>query len=72
VPLASKEFGDVQAVRDREGEVTVDFTWKWIPNEVGRAFTGGLTHDRYAAAQQATATVMWDGSKWTVLKIAPR
>ena len=72
VPLASKEFGDVQAVRDRDGEVTTDFTWKWLPNEVGRAFTSGATHDRYAAPQEATATLMWDGSKWTILKITPR
>lgn len=72
VPLASKEFGEVQAVRDRDGEVTVDFTWRWRPNEVGRAFTSGATYDRYAAQQQATATLLWDGSKWTILKIAPR
>ena len=72
VPLASKEFGEVQAVRDRDGEVTVDFTWKWTPNEVGRAFTSGPTHDRYAAPQQATATLMWDGNKWGVLQIKGR
>lgn len=72
VPIASKEFGEVQAVRDRDGEVTVDFTWKWIPNEVGRAFTSGPTHDRYAAAQQSTASLAWDGTKWTIVQIKAR
>ena len=72
VPLASKEFGEVEAVRDRDGDVTVDFTWKWLPNEVGQAFTAGTTHDRYAAPQKATASLMWDGRNWTILKITPR
>lgn len=72
VPLAKKEFGAVEAVRDRDGEVTVDFTWKWVPNEVGAAFTSGATHDRFAAPQQATATLIHDGTQWTILKIDRR
>ncbi len=72
VPLAKKELGNVVAVRDREGEVTVDFTWRWIPNEVGTAFKTGAVHDRFAAEQQATATLLHDGTVWTVLKIDRR
>jgi len=72
VPLAKKELGDVQAVRDREGVVTVDFTWRWIPNEVGQAFKSGLTADRFAAPKEATAELLYDGTKWTVVTIKPR
>jgi len=70
VPLASKELTSVTAVRpNADGTAAADFTWKWIPNEVGRAFARGPLHDRYAAPQSATATLMWDGSAWTVLSI---
>ena len=72
VPLAKKEIGEVVAVRDREGEVTVDFTWRWIPNEVGAAFKTGAVHDRFAAQQQATATLLHDGTAWSVLRIDRR
>ena len=69
VPLAKKEMGEVQAVRSRDGEVTVDFTWRWVANEVGTAFRTGLVHDRFAAPQDGTATLMWDGTAWVILKI---
>ena len=73
VPLASKELTGVTAVRpETDGTVSADFTWKWIPNEVGSAFKRGALHDRYAAPQSATARLMWDGSAWTVLRIVPR
>lgn len=69
VPLAKKEFGKVLAVRQENGEVVADFTWRWIPNEVGSALTSGPTHDRFAAEQQGTATLLHDGTKWTILKL---
>ena len=72
VPLAKKEFGEVRAVRDREGEVTVDFSWRWIPNEVGQAFKTGPTAERYAAPKEATAELAHDGTKWIVVQIRPR
>ena len=72
VPLAKKELGEVTRVRDADGEVTVDFTWRWIPNEVGTALVSGPTHDRYAAPQNGTATLLHDGTKWTILKIEKR
>jgi hypothetical protein len=72
VPLARKEMGDVTAVRPAaNGSVTADFTWRWIPNEVGTAFTKGTIHDRYAAPQQARATLMWNGTAWTMITIDP-
>jgi hypothetical protein len=72
VPIASKEFGEVQAVRDRDGAVTVDFTWRWKPNEVGSAFTSGPTRDRHAASHEATAELTHDGTKWVIVQITPR
>lgn len=73
VPLASKELTAVTAVRpNADGTAAADFTWKWIPNEVGRAFARGPLNDRYAAPQNASATLMWDGSTWSVLRIEPR
>jgi hypothetical protein len=73
VPLASKELTGVTAVRpNADGTASADFTWKWIPNEVGSALARGPLHDRYATPQSATATLMWDGSAWTVLRITPR
>ena len=69
VPLAKKEMGDVTAVRPNpDNTVTVDFTWRWVANEVGQAFKTGLVHDRFAAQQDGKATLMWDGSNWTILK----
>jgi hypothetical protein len=65
VPLAKKEMGAVTAVH----LPFVDFTWRWIPNEVGASFKTGVVHDRFAAEHHARATLMWDGSSWTVLKI---
>jgi hypothetical protein len=73
VPLAKKELGTVSAVRpDPDGTVVADFSWRWIPNEVGTAFTSGLVAERFAATHESSATLMWDGSKWTVLKIDAR
>jgi hypothetical protein len=63
VPLAKKELVSVDAVRGEK----VDFTWKWIPNEIG-----ALLKDRFAGDQKATATLLWDGTNWTVLRIAGR
>jgi hypothetical protein len=72
VPLAKKELTGVTAVRPNpDGTVDAAFNWKWLPNEVGAAFTRGPVHDRYAAPQKATAKLMWDGSTWTVLRITP-
>jgi hypothetical protein len=39
---------------------------------VGTAFKTGPTHDRFAAPQRATATLLFDGTQWTILKIDRR
>ncbi|MGZ5432023.1 MAG: hypothetical protein ACXWH7_03790 [Thermoanaerobaculia bacterium] len=71
VPLAKKEMGDVTGVSaNHDGTVAVDFTWRWIANEVGAAFKTGLVHDRFAAPQDGRATLMWDGTSWSVLSIS--
>jgi hypothetical protein len=70
VPLAKKEMGEVSGVRPNDdGTVTVDFTWRWIANEVGSAFRTGPIYDHFAAQQDGRATLMWDGSAWTIVKI---
>jgi hypothetical protein len=70
VPLAKKEMGKVTNVSaNPDGTASVDFTWRWIPNEVGSAFKTGLVHDRFAAEQDGRATLIWDGTAWSVLKI---
>lgn len=68
VPLAKKELTNVTAVRG----TNVDFDWKWIPNDLGAAIRSGAVHDRYAAPQHATATLLHDGTSWTVLRITAR
>lgn len=68
VPLAKKELTSVTAVRGAD----VDFDWKWVPNELGSAIRSGAVHDRYAAPQHATATLIRDGTAWSILRIRPR
>lgn len=69
VPLAKKELGEVTGVRaTTAGEAEADFTWRWVPNELGTL----LAPERFAAEQRATATLLWDGSKWTVLTVVKR
>ena len=73
MPLARKEMGEVTAVRPTAEGVDVDFTYKWIPNEIGQAFTSGPIHDRLAAPQhEGTATLIHDGTTWMILRIRPK
>ena len=70
VPLAKKEMGDVTVVTPQaDGTAAADFTWRWIPNEVGSVFTSGPVHDRFAEQHEARATLIWDGTSWSVLSI---
>ena len=62
VPLARKELIDVTAVHGDK----VDFTWHWIPNEIGKVLA---LYDQ--SPQRATATLLPMGSNWTVLRIEP-
>jgi hypothetical protein len=73
VPLAKKEMGAVTAVRTNpDSTVNADFTWRWIPNEVGNSFTSGPVHDRFAATHNATANLMWNGSEWVMIMVEGR
>jgi hypothetical protein len=73
VPLAKKEFGEVASVeRTTDGNAAVEFSWRWIPNEVGSAFKSGLIKERFSTDHKARATLMQDGGKWTVLLIEPK
>lgn len=72
VPLAKKELIEVSAVRPVEDGVEVDFTWRWIPNEVGSAFKRGIIRDRFAATHDATAKLQDLGSGWEVMLIRRR
>lgn len=60
VPIAKKEFGEVTTVRSPEA----DFTWRWIRNDIGKAI--GKPDD---AEQHANATLVYDGSQWSVSSI---
>lgn len=71
VPLARKEFVTIDAIgHDDEGDVTIDFTWHWVPNEVAEAFVRGGIGTRYEGEQKARATIYpaKDGG-WKVLRI---
>lgn len=73
VPLAKKEMGEVTAVRlNADGTVNADFSWRWLPNDVGAAFTTGPLHDRFAAQHRATANLMWNGTEWTIITVDAR
>jgi hypothetical protein len=74
VPLGRKEVDKVTTFRPLpDGKIEADFDWHWITNEVGSAFQSGPVHDRYAGHDlHATATLMHEGSSWTVLKIVGR
>jgi len=71
VPLARKEFVSVEATgHDDEGDVTIDFTWRWVPNEVAQAFERGRIATRFEGEQRARATIYpaKDGS-WKIMRI---
>lgn len=69
VPLAKKEMGAVSAVADGPEGPVATFAWKWLPNEVGQSFTKGLLAERFAGEQSGKATLLWDGTNWSVLRI---
>lgn len=72
VPLASKELVEASAIQSgADGNPQVLFAWRWIPNEIGSSLRSGSLHDRYASPHRATATLMRDGSNWSVLRIRP-
>lgn len=72
VPLARKEFVSVDGIgQDDAGDATIDFTWRWIPNEVQQSFTRGSIATRFDGDQKARATIYpkKDGT-WGIMRIA--
>ncbi|MBW3563589.1 MAG: hypothetical protein KY459_02580 [Acidobacteria bacterium] len=68
VPLARKQFGEVLAVGENaSGDPTVDFSWRWIPNEIGAVFQSGPLYDRFNTTNYARATLLETSSGWEVL-----
>ena len=39
LPIASKQMGEVKVTSTGDDSADVTYSWKWKPNEVGRAFT---------------------------------
>ncbi|MCA1734305.1 MAG: hypothetical protein LC732_11970 [Acidobacteria bacterium] len=72
VPLAKKELLEVQDVRAEGDKVMVDFTWRWIANEIGESFTEGLVKERFDATHAATAELRDYGSGWEVFMITKK
>lgn len=69
VPLAKKEFLEVTDVRKTDEGAEVDFTWRWIPNDVGASFTAGSVKERFDATHAATARLRDFGQGWMVMLI---
>ncbi|HEY0591516.1 MAG TPA: hypothetical protein VGF40_07095 [Thermoanaerobaculia bacterium] len=69
VPLAMKELGEVTGVRKTDEGAEVEFTWRWVPNEVGASFTSGLVKERFDATHAATAKLRDFGEGWIVMLI---
>ena len=71
VPLAKKELVSVDSIgHDQEGSPTVDLTWHWIPNDIGKAFHGKLA-TRFSSTYHARATLLEMNGKWDILTINP-
>ena len=71
VPLAKKELLEVTGVRKTEEGAEADIAWRWIPNEVGAAFTSGTVKERFDATHHATVKMRDFGSGWAVMLIEP-
>ncbi len=69
VPLAKKELLEVTGIRASDEGAQADFTWRWVPNEVGASFRSGPVRERFDATHQATATLRDFGKGWVVMLI---
>ena len=69
VPVAKKKMGTASNVRPSADGCDADFTWEWVPTEVGGAFKHGPVADMFAKTHNSIATLMWDGANWTMLRI---
>jgi len=69
VPVAKKKMGAASNVRPSADGCDADITWEWIPTEVGAAFKHGPISDMFNKPHHSTATLMWDGANWTMLRV---
>lgn len=69
VPLAKKEMGEVSSVESGSEGPVATFQWTWVPNEVGASIVSSPVAERLQGTQSGKATLLWDGSGWTVLRI---
>ena len=57
VPLAKKEIIEVSAIERSDDGARALVRWRWVPNEVGEAFTAGSIRERFASEHLATVTL---------------
>jgi hypothetical protein len=69
VPVAKKKMETASNVRQSADGCDADVAWQWEPTEVGGAFKHGPVFDMFAKPHNSTATLMWDGANWTMLRI---
>jgi hypothetical protein len=70
VPIARKEIIEVTDVRSVAADKAfADFTWRWIPNEIGEAFRSGRVRQRFDSPHQATAELRHGSDGWRVFFI---
>ncbi|MDX1582200.1 MAG: hypothetical protein R3338_01245 [Thermoanaerobaculia bacterium] len=71
-PLAKKEFVEVTSVERVDGDtVKVDFVYRWIPLQAGRAIESGLLYETMHSDHYATATLENYGGGWQLFIIRP-
>lgn len=66
VPIAKKKLISASNVRPTSDGCDTDIQWAWVPTEVGAAFK---ETDLFAPTHHGTATLMWDGANWTMLRL---
>jgi hypothetical protein len=66
VPIAKKKLISASNVRSTSDGCQADIKWAWVPTEVGAPFKQS---DLFVPTHNATATLMWDGANWTMLRI---
>ena len=70
VPLGKKQIvATKQVVPGDAGQARVFFVWQLVPNEVGKEID--LLSQRFIDENDAMATLIYDGTSWSVLKITP-
>ena len=69
VPVAKKKMGTASIGRPSAEGCEADFTWEWVPTEVGGAFKHGAAADLFGKTHNSVVTLMWDGANWTMLRI---